>query len=151
MVHNPKPRLPDNGPGTPLLRAQASADPGGTSLHADATIQLAILLDPPRSPRRVPAAAASPQHHAGDADAAARGPIADHGPAAMLDGDKPVTKRELARLLRAFAHMIERFDVTENDTAQRRAPRKAKPPLASPSELTRARARAALRKLGTLP
>ena len=64
--------------------------------------------------------------------------------------DPVLTRRELARLLRAFACLIERLDEVANDTTPVRSPRRAKR-LPEPSELSRARARAALRKLGALP
>ncbi|AUX31957.1 uncharacterized protein SOCE836_040930 [Sorangium cellulosum] len=66
--------------------------------------------------------------------------------------DRALTPRELARLLRAFAHMIE---AAANDPGPelprpvRRHSRAAALPAASP--LTQARATAALKKLGVLP
>ena len=65
-----------------------------------------------------------------------------------------LSRRELARLLRAFAALLEREDALAASAPRQRAPRKkakAKAPMEPPSELTRARARAALRKLGALP
>lgn len=70
----------------------------------------------------------------------------------MASDDTPLTRRELARLLRAFAALLERSDVPANDTGVARSrPRKARPAGVPPSDVTRARARAVLRRMGVLP
>lgn len=69
----------------------------------------------------------------------------------MSREDVPLTPRELARLLRAFAHLIEASadDATHEPT---RAPRRRRAPNVSPpSPVTAARATAALKKLGVIP
>ncbi len=69
----------------------------------------------------------------------------------MSREDTPLTPRELARLLRAFAHMLE-ASAADETPAPRRARRRAAEPQAAPaSPETEARARAALRKIGVLP
>ena len=72
-----------------------------------------------------------------------------------MGADRPITARELARLLRVLAGMIEAGTTNDVDLApprRRRTPKRA--PAATttePSDLAKARARAALRRHGVLP
>ncbi len=71
-----------------------------------------------------------------------------------MSADKPLTPRELARLLRAFAHLIE--STTDEPPADAPAPRqrrRRKRAADAPevSDLTKERARRALRRIGVLP
>jgi hypothetical protein len=66
--------------------------------------------------------------------------------------EKPLTKKELARLFRVFAHLLETAEEpAEEEEARPGGVRLRKAPLGPPSELARARARKALKKLGVLP
>lgn len=70
----------------------------------------------------------------------------------MASDDVPLTRRELARLLRVFAALLERSNMPANDTGVIRSPsKKARPGSVPPSDVTRARARAVLRRMGVLP
>jgi hypothetical protein len=64
------------------------------------------------------------------------------------DAAKPLTKGEFARLLRAFAHLIEVSEEPSNDTPRR--PRKAHE-RADPSADVVARVDAALKRRGVMP
>lgn len=77
-----------------------------------------------------------------------------------MKDEMPLTKRELARLLRAFAHMLETSaanDATapEPALAPTRGPRRIQGPAEPTSrpvpETTQRRAQEALRKLGVIP
>jgi hypothetical protein len=70
----------------------------------------------------------------------------------MSQGDIPLTRRELARLLRAFAHMVEvSASEPQPDQPKTRRHMGLSARSGEASTETRARAKAALRKLGVLP
>lgn len=72
----------------------------------------------------------------------------------MSSSEEPLTRRELARLLRAFAALVERAEEAGPvPQLRRRSPRKRRPDAENmpPDETSRERARAACRRAGLLP